>query len=96
MLYSTLIEPTATRGPLAVKKKNLISGTEGADDAIYTLTLPEDGDPVFSMLETGVDWKQTAGTAGPFERCTISGNAATFRPQPAKVYTRFFAIVGGL
>jgi hypothetical protein len=94
MQYSKLIDVTDTRGLLTVKKKNLVEGKEGDDDAIYTLTLLDD--KVFSMLPTGVDWTQVADTHGPYERCTVIGNAATFRPEPDKIFTRLISMVGGL
>jgi len=91
MLYATLIEPTKDRGPVVVKEVKPVAGEKG----VYTLILPDD--LVFSLQPPdGTDDTRPAGTAGQYERCTVSGNAATFRPTPDLVFVRFFSLVAGL
>lgn len=90
MLYATLIEPTKERGPVVVKEVKPVQGAKG----VYTLILPNGR--VFSLQPDGSDGDRDEGAQGPYERCTVSGNAATLCPEPDKVFTRFFALVAGL
>jgi hypothetical protein len=87
MLLSQFTDPL--KGLLAVKTVKPLAGHAG----IFTLVLPDDR--VYSMQSDGTDGDRDPGTDGPWERCRVSGNVATFL-SAGTYYTRAFVVVEGL
>lgn len=95
-MFATLIDPT--KETLAVKD---VKAT--GDPGVCTLILADyiDGqgklhiDEVFSQQPDGSAGTRPSGTAGAYERCTVNGNVASFKPN-GKYFTRAFVKVAGL
>jgi len=87
MLISKFVDPM--KGLLVVKTAKPVAGHAG----IFTLILPDDR--VYSMQPDGTDGDRDPGTDGPFERCRVSGNIATFLSH-GNYNTRAFVLVEGL
>jgi len=102
-MFVTLIDPT--KETLAVKAVKPVAGSPG----IFTLVLADfvdaEGklhvDEVFSQQPATPDQPQGSpgtrppGTAGEYERCTVNGNVAVFRPRGTFI-ARYFQKVTGL
>jgi hypothetical protein len=98
-MFATLIDPT--KETLAVKD---VKPT--GDPGMFTLVLAdyttvEQGKSVlhvgevFSCQPDGSAGTRPSGTAGAYERCTVNGNVATYKPID-KYFTRHFVKVTGL
>ena len=87
VMLSTFNDPA--KGVLVVKAVKPVAGTK-----LSTLILPTDR--VFSCQPDGRAEDRPAGTEGGWERCAVSGNTATFKPDGTKYYTWPFVVVEGL
>lgn len=73
---------------LAVKSVQSVSGGG-------TVLENPDGS-IVSIQPDGSIQNRPAGADGGYERCKVSGNAATFKPAEGKFYTFAFVVVDGL
>lgn len=71
---SKVLKSTVSEQPIVVKTVKPVTGTK-----LSTLILPDD--TVYSCQPGGADDVRPAGTEGDFEKCRVSGNLATFRPD---------------
>lgn len=86
LMFSTFSDPT--KRLLAVKSVKSVSGG-GA-------VLENPDGTIVSIQPDGRVEDRPAGADGGYERCKVSGNAATFKPADGKYYTFAFVIVEGL
>jgi hypothetical protein len=98
-MFATLIDPT--KETLAVKAVKPTGDPGVCTLVLADYTTVENGKPVlhvddvFSCQPDGSAGTRPSGTAGAYERCTVSGNVATFRPVD-KYFARHFVKVVGL
>jgi hypothetical protein len=95
-MFATLIDPT--KETLAVKEVKP-TGDPGICTLILADYLDAAGklhvDEVFSQQPDGSAGTRPPGTAGGWERCTVNGNVASFKPTD-KYFSRHFVKVVGL
>jgi hypothetical protein len=98
-MFATLIDPT--KETLAVKAVKPTGDPGVCTLVLADYTTVDNGKPVlhvddvFSCQPDGSAGTRPSGTAGAYERCTVSGNVATFRPAD-KYFARHFVKVVGL
>jgi hypothetical protein len=99
LMFATLIDPT--KETLAVKAVKPTGDPGVCTLVLADYTTVDNGktvlhvDDVFSCQPDGSAGTRPSGTAGAYERCTVSGNVATFRPVD-KYFARHFVKVVGL
>lgn len=85
-MFSVFTDPT--KKVLAVKAVKALPGG--------TSVLENPDGRIVSIQPDGSVQDRDPGADGGYERCKISGNAATFKPVDGKYFTFAFVVVDGL